>query len=144
MELQLPDMSAENMKATPTSGKALEIMLMDSKMKVGDESGDWLETFEREINVVKEFAKKAVPELADAFDSLELDKVVITAYMIYDDDEKIKNASDMAGGKAVASLRTAVKYLGKVTDDEVDEEIQRIKDDENQGVQDVIAPGSAE
>ena len=144
MELQLPDMSAENMKATPTSGKALEIMLMDSKMKVGDESGDWLETFEREINVVKEFAKKAVPELADAFDSLELDKVVITAYMIYDDDEKIKNASDMAGGKAVASLRTAVKYLGKVTDDEVDEEIQRIKDDESQGVQDVFAPGSAE
>lgn len=123
MELQLPDMSMENMKATPMSGEARKMMFIDAQLKVGDEQGIWLEMFMREINVVRAYMKKMYPHLSTAIDSLAV-KVVITPYQIKDESERINNLSNASGGKPIMSQKTAVMRLGYV--DDVDEELKQI------------------
>lgn len=123
MELQLPDMSMENMKATPMSGEARKMMFIDAQLKVTDESGIWLEFFDREINVVRAFMKKMYPSLSAAIDSLQVD-VVITPYQIRDEAERITNLTNATNGKAIMSQRTAVANLGYV--DDIDEELAQI------------------
>ena len=124
MELQLPDMSMENMKSTPMSGEARKMMFVDAQLKVMEESGIWLEFFYREINVIRAFMKKMYPKLTTAIDSLVVE-VVITPYQIRDDAEKINNLSNATGGKQIMSQRTAISNLGYV--DDVDAEIAQIK-----------------
>lgn len=123
MQLQLPDMSMENMKATPMSGEARKMMFIDAQLKVTDESGIWLELFDREINVIRAFMKKMYPSLASAIDSLQVE-IVITPYQIRDEAERISNLSNATGGKPIMSQRTAVQNLGYV--DDVDEEMELI------------------
>lgn len=123
MELQLPDMSMENMKATPMSGEARKMMFIDAQLKVTDESGIWLEFFDREINVIRAFMKKMYPQYATAIDSLSVE-VEITAYQISDEEERIGNFTNATGGKAIMSQRTAVANLGYV--DDVDAELEQI------------------
>lgn len=119
MALQLPDMSMENMKATPMSGEARKMMFIDAQMKAEDESGTWLEFFDREINVVKAFMKKMFPWLESAIDSLQVE-VVITPYQIRDEAERINNLTNATGGKAIMSQRTAIQNLGYVDDVEAE------------------------
>lgn len=126
MSLQLPDMSMENMKATPMSGEARKMMFIDAQMKVTDESGIWLECFDREINVVRAFMKKMFPSLASAIDSLAVE-VCITPYQIHDESEQISNLTNATGGKAIMSQKTAIRELGYVSD--VDEELRQIKEE---------------
>lgn len=120
--LQLPDMSMDSMKASPMSGEARKMMFIDAQLKVMDESGAWLEFLEREVNVVKAFAKKMYPNLANAIDTLEVD-VEITPFQIRDDAEQINNLRN-ACGKPIMSQRTAIANLAWV--DNVDEEMQEI------------------
>ena len=115
MQLQLPDMSMENMKATPMSGEARKMMFIDAQMKVTDESGAWLEFFDREMNVVRSFMKKMFPKLATAIDSLVVE-IIITPYQIKDESERINNLTNATGGKAIMSQRTAIRNLGYVDD----------------------------
>ena len=125
-QLQLPEMSSEAMKTMPMSAESRKMIFIDGQLKVTDESGMWYDTFYREINVVKAFAKKMYPKLASAFDSLSVE-VLITPYQIQDESEKVGIYSDATGGKPVMSQRTAVQRLGYV--DDVDEELQRIADE---------------
>lgn len=124
MQLQLPDMSMENMKATPMSGEARKMMFIDAQLKVVDESGAWLDFFHREINVVRAFMKKMYPSLAAAIESLQVE-VFITPYQIRDESERIANLSDATGGKPIMSQRTAIQNLGSVED--ADEELAQIQ-----------------
>lgn len=126
MQLQLPDMSMENMKATPMSGEARKMMFIDAQLKVTDESGIWLDMFDREINVVRAFMKIMYPSLADAIDSLQVE-VAITPYQISDETERIGNLSNATGGKPIMSQRTAILNLGYV--DDVDEELGHIAEE---------------
>lgn len=126
MQLQLPDMSMDNMKATPMSGEARKMMFIDAQMKVTDESGAWLEMFDREINVVRAFLKTMYPNLVAAIDALKVE-TIITPYQIRDEAEKINNLSNATGGKPIMSQRTAVANLGYV--DNVDEELKNIADE---------------
>lgn len=123
MELQLPDMSMENMKATPMSGEARKMMFIDAQLKVGDESGIWLEFFDREVNVVRAFMKKMFPQYEKAIDTLKVD-VVINPFRIEDESSKVSMLKE-ASGQPIMSQRTAISRLGYVTD--VDEEIAKIK-----------------
>lgn len=127
VQLQLPDMSMESMKASPMSGEARKMMFVDGQLKVTDESGIWLDVFYREINVVKAFMKKMYPTLVSAIDSLDVE-VVITPYNIKDDAEQITNYGNATNGKAIMSRRTAIKKLGEV--DDVDAEIAQIEAEE--------------
>lgn len=125
-QLQLPEMSSEAMKTMPMSAESRKMIFIDGQLKVTDESGMWYDTFYREINVVKAFAKKMYPKLASAFDSLSVE-FLITPYQIQDESEKVGIYSDATGGKPVMSQRTAIQRLGYVED--VDEELQRIADE---------------
>jgi hypothetical protein len=126
-ELQLPDMSMDNMKSTPMSGEARKMMFIDAQLKVADESGIWLEFFDREINVVRAFMKKMYPKMAASIDSLIVE-TVITPFQIRDEKEQISNYSSATGGKAVMSQRTAIANLGYAED--VDAEIEQIRQEE--------------
>lgn len=123
MHLQLPDMSMESMKATPMSGEARKMMFIDAQLKVTDESGPWLESFDREINVVRAYMKTMYPELSDAIDSLSVD-IIITPYQIRDESERINNLTNATGGKPIMSQRTGVSRLGYV--DDIDKELELI------------------
>lgn len=123
MQLQLPDMSMDSMKATPMSGEARKMVFIDAQMKVKDESGAWLEFFDRETNVLKAFLKKSYPNLASAFDELEVEHR-ITPYQIRDDNEKFSNLSIATNGKPFMSQRTAIKEAGYV--DDVEAEIDQL------------------
>ncbi len=127
VQLQLPDMSMESMKASPMSGEARKMMFIDGQLKVTDESGIWLDVFNREINVVKAFMKKMYPSLSEAIENLDVE-VIITPYNIKDDAEQITNYSNATGGKPIMSRKTAVKNLGMV--DDVDAEIAEIEAEE--------------
>lgn len=128
--LQLPDMSMEQMKATPMSGEARKMLFIDCQMKVTDESGDWLEFFDREVNVIRAFCKQMFPELATAFDTLVVENKIIP-FQINDRSQQIKDMSDATGGKPIVSRRTAIREINIVPEEEVDEEEQRIIDEEN-------------
>lgn len=127
MGLQLPDMSSDNMKETPMSGESRKMLFIDCQMKVLDESGIWIEYFDREMSVVKAFAEKMFPKYAESIRTLEVENV-ITPYTIRDEGERITNYSNATGGKAVMSQRTAVSRLGMV--DDVDEEMKLIEQEE--------------
>lgn len=123
LQLQLPDMSMDNMKSTPMSGEARKMVFIDAQMKVKDESGAWLEFLDRETNVIKALLKKAYPSLAAAFDNLEVEHR-ITPYQIRDDAERFSNLSIATNGKPFMSQRTAVKEAGYV--DDVDSELDQL------------------
>lgn len=127
MGLQLPDMSSDSMKETPMSGESRKMLFIDCQMKVLDESGIWIEYFDREMSVVKAFAEKMFPNLADSIRTLEVENI-ITPFTIRDEGERITNYSNATGGKPVMSQRTAVSRLGMV--DDIDEELKEIEKDE--------------
>lgn len=127
--LQLPDMSMEQMKATPMSGEARKMLFIDCQMKVTDESGDWLEFFDREVNVVRAFCKVMFPELAASFDTLTVENR-ITPFQINDRSQQIKDMSDGTGGKQIVSRRTAIREVGLVPEEEIEDEEKRIEDEE--------------
>ena len=127
MGWQRPDMSSDNMKETPMSGESRKMLFIDCQMKVLDESGIWIEYFDREMSVVKAFAEKMFPSYAEAIRTMEVENI-ITPFTIRDEGERITNYSNATGGKAVMSRRTAVSRLGMV--DDVDEEIKLIEEEE--------------
>lgn len=123
-QLQLPDMSMENMKLTPMSGEARKMVFIDAEMKVTDESGIWLEGFDREINVVRAHAANMYPQYKDAINSVQVE-VEISPYKIKDEGEKINNLTNATGGKAIMSQKTAIQYLGYAED--VEKELEQIR-----------------
>lgn len=123
-QLQLPDVSMDNMKSAPMSGESRKMMFMDSQMKVTRESGIWLEGFDREFNVVRAFAKRMYPHLEKAIDNIRV-KHIITPYQIMDEKEDVEKLSTACG--TIASKKTCVSRLGWV--DDVDEEVRLINED---------------
>lgn len=121
-QLQLPDMSMDNMKETPMSGESRKMLFIDSQMKVTDESGIWLEMLHREFNVVKEFAKLMFPAYSAAIESLTCD-MLITPFRINDESERVTMLGT-AVQTNIASRKTAISRLGWV--DDVDAELEQI------------------
>lgn len=131
-QLQLPDMSMDNMKTTPMSGESRKMLFMDSQMKVTYESGIWEEGLDREFNIIKAYAKIMFPGLADAIDTLTV-TYIITPYQINDEKDNVETLATAAG--TIASTRTCVERLGWAEDP--DEEVRMI---EEGAVEDVFSP----
>lgn len=131
-QLQLPDLSMDNMKTTPMSGESRKMLFMDSQMKVTYESGAWEEALDREFNVIKEYAKLMFPALAAAIDCLAVTHI-ITPYQIRDEKDNVETLATAAG--TIASTRTCVERLGWAEDP--DEEVRMI---EEGAQEDVFAP----
>ena len=107
-------------------------------MKVKDESGRWLEFFDREINVIKAYLKQMLPsDWAADIDALKV-KNVITPYTINSDSDNVSLLVNATGGKQIMAQSTAIKKLGLV--DDVDSEMQKIQ---AEGMQDLFASEAA-
>ncbi len=127
--LQLPDMSMDQMKAIPMSGEARKMLFIDCQLKCIDESGPWLETFDRENNVVKAFMTVMFPDLKADIEALQVENV-ITPFEIDDESSTITDYTNATGGAPIASQKTAIQRLGWV--DDADEELQQIQSESSQ------------
>jgi hypothetical protein len=126
-DIQLPNFSFDEMKAAPASGEAKRYMFVDAIIKVLQEQGMWIEYFDREVNVIRSFAKIMFPKLAKAFDAVQV-KNIITPFTMTEEKDNISNGISATGGKAIASRKTAIKRLGWV--DDTDAELSEIERDE--------------
>ena len=89
MQGQMPDLSFENMKSLGNIGfDARQMILSDAHLKIGDESGAWIEFFERECNVIKEFLKFMNTNWKDEIDNVEVEHI-ITPFIQNDEDALI-------------------------------------------------------
>lgn len=124
-ELQLPDISFENVKGLgATSGVAMQMLLIDAHLKVGDESEIYEEMFEREYNVIKAFLGEMNTKWKSSIDNLEVEPV-ITPFMINDEKTTIEMLVAANGNKPVISQKTSIKQTGLV--ENADDEYEQIK-----------------
>lgn len=127
-QLQLPDWSYESMKSNPMSGESRKQLFIDAQLKVKDESGRLIEFYDREVNVVKAFAKASLPTSYHAdIDALPVENV-ITPFTITDEKDTITNLTTANGGKPLISHRESIEMYGHSTD--VDKTLQEIAEDE--------------
>lgn len=115
-QLQLPDWSYEKMSQQALSGESRKQMFIDAQLKVKDESGRLIEFFDREMNVIKAFARVILGSgYAEAVDSLAVEQI-ITPFSIEDEGDTIKNLVAANGGKAIISQRESVELYGHSKD----------------------------
>lgn len=126
-ELQMPDLSVENVKSFGASGVAREHLLTNAHLKIGDESGDILEFLDRECSVIKHFLKTMNPTWADITE-LKIENV-ITPFVMQDEAKNV-NTLVAAVQRPIVSQRTAIERLGYVTD--MDEELKLIQEEEQE------------
>lgn len=113
---QMPDISFENMKSLGNIGfDARQTLLTDAHLRVGDESGAWIEAFERECSVIKAFLKMMNVTWKGEVDNVEVEHV-ITPFIQNDEKSEIEKWVTASGGKAVVSQLEAIKNLGISTD----------------------------
>ena len=127
-QIQLPDISFENLKAVPMSADSRKMILTDAQLKVTEEEGTWLDCFDRENNVLRAFIAKIWPDLAGAAESLQID-TIITPYSMESDSDNIDNGTKACGNQAIMSQRSAIQRYTDITDP--DEELQQIQEEEN-------------
>ncbi len=127
-QLQLPDWSYESMKATPMSGESRKQLFIDAQLKVKDESGRIMEMLDREVNVVKCFARAILGEsYAADIDALQVE-TEIKPFTITDEADTISNLVQANGGKPIISQRESVEALGWSSD--VDKTMQELAAEE--------------
>ena len=138
-QLQLPDWSYENMKTSPMSGEARKQLFIDCHLKVKDESGRWLEFFDREVNVVRAYMKQMLPpEYAADIDALPVENI-ISPFTITSKADDLDIYVNATGGKQLLSQATAIQKLGMVED--ADDELRKIQ---AEGMQDLFAAEAAQ
>ena len=125
--LQLPDWSYEKMSQQALSGESRKQLFIDAQMKVKDESGRLLEMFDREMNIIKAFAKVIFVETYnDDIDSLSVE-TVITPFTITDNRDTINNLVTANGGKPIMSQRESIEEFGHSND--VDRTLSEINEE---------------
>ena len=126
MQSQMPDVSFDNMKSLGNIGyDARQMLLADAHLKVGDESGAWIELFEREASVVKEFMKHMNTSWADEIDNIEIEHI-ITPFIQNDEDATADRLLKLNGGKPVMSQLESIQQAGYSNDAQVTlEQIQK-------------------
>ncbi|MCL1933263.1 MAG: phage portal protein [Candidatus Azobacteroides sp.] len=127
-QLQLPDISYDNMKTTPMSGESRKMLLTDAMLKVTQESGRFLEMFDREINVIKAFLKVMMPGMDGAIEGLRVENQIIP-FSITDDKDTIGNIMTATAGKPIMSQLEGIQNLG--WSDNPEETLRQIKEENN-------------
>lgn len=127
-QLQLPDWSYGKMSQQALSGESRKQMFIDAQLKVKDESGRLIELFDREMNVVKAFAKIMIGEsYAADIDALKVE-TLITPFAITDEKDTINNLMAANGGKAIMSQRESIEMYGH--SDDVDKTLREIAEED--------------
>lgn len=116
MQAQMPDLSFENMKGLGNIGyDARQTLLTDAHLKIGDESGMWIEFLERECNVIKAFLKVMNRKWADEVDNVQVEHI-ITPYIQNDELAEINKRMKANGGKAIESQLESIQKYGESSD----------------------------
>lgn len=124
---QMPDISFDNMKALGNIGyDARQTLFMDAHLKVGDESGAWIEAFEREANVIKAFLKQMNTAWASEIDNIDIEHV-ISPFIQNDEAAEIAKWTKANGGKPIVSQLESIQNAGlsanpKKTMEQINEE----------------------
>ena len=126
MQSQMPDVSFDNMKSLGNIGyDARQMLLTDAHLKVGDESGAWMEFFEREASVIKEFLKHMNESWKNEVDDIEIEHV-ISPFIQNDEDATADRLLKLNGGKPVMSQLESIRQAGYSNDAEATmEQIQK-------------------
>lgn len=112
MQSQMPDVSFDNMRSLGNIGyDARQMLLTDAHLKVGDESGTWIEFFDREASVVKEFLKHMNRSWASEIDNVEVENI-ITPFIQQDEDAVADRLIKLNGGKPVMSQLESIQQAG--------------------------------
>lgn len=134
-QLQLPDWSYGKMSQQALSGESRKQMFIDAQLKVKDESGRLIEFFDREMNVVKAFAKIMLGDgYAADIDALKVE-TLITPFAITDEKDTINNLMAANGGEPIMSQRESIELFGH--SDDVDKTLREINE---QSKRDVFEP----
>ena len=105
-------------------------MFIDAELKVGDESGDLLEFFDREVNVVKAFLKLMMGSAYhNDIDALVVENI-ITPYRITDAKETVELLLTANGNKPIMSQRESIQQYGY--SDDIDQTLKEIAEQEMQ------------
>ena len=126
MQSQMPDVSFDNMKSLGNIGyDARQMLLTDAHLKVGDESGVWIEFFEREASVVKEFLKLMNKSWNSEIDNIGIEHI-ISPFIQNDESATIDRLQKANGGKAIMSQLESIQHAGYSNDPQATlEQIQR-------------------
>jgi len=129
MQAQIPDISFENLKSLGNIGyDARKTLLADAHLKIGEESGAWIEFFEREVNVIKAFLKKMNTRWKEEdVDAVKVEHV-ITPFVQEDEAAEINKWITASGGKPIVSQLDAIKNSNLT--DNADETYERIQQEE--------------
>ncbi len=113
---QMPDISFSNMSRLGNIGyDARETLLTDAHLKVGDESGDWIEFFEREDSVIKSFLKMMNTAWENEIDDVEVEHI-ITPFIQRNETAEITKRMAANGGKPIESHLESIKRYGQSND----------------------------
>lgn len=116
MQAQIPDLSFENMKGLGNIGyDARQTLLTDAHLKIGDESGTWIEFLERECNVIKAFLKIMNRKWASEIDNINVEHI-ITPYIQNDELAEINRRMKANGNKPIESQLESIQKYGDSSD----------------------------
>lgn len=125
---QMPDISFANMMSLGNIGfDARQTLLTDAHLKVGDESGVWIEGLERESNVIKAFLSLMNVDFAKEVDNVEVEHI-ITPFIQQDEKANIERLQAANGGKPIMSQLESIKAYGQSTEPE--KTLKLIREDE--------------
>ena len=113
MQAQMPDISFSNMRGLGNIGyDARKTLLTDAHLKIGDESGAWLEFLERENSIIKAFLKKLnVGFKEDDIDSVLIENI-ITPFVQEDEMQNIQKWKLAGGDTPLVSPIEAIENAG--------------------------------
>lgn len=133
---QMPDISFANMMGLGNIGfDARQTLLTDAHLKVGDESGEWIEAFERESNVIDVFLRHMNVDWADEIDNVETEHI-ITPFIQQDEKATIERIQAANGGKPIMSQLESIKAYGQSTNPQ--ETLKQIREDDAADVMEEI------
>jgi len=115
-QAQMPDISFEKMKSLGNIGfDARQTLLTDAHLKVGDESGAWIEFFERETSVIKSFLGQMKKDWAKELDNVEVEHI-ITPFIQKNEKDEIERRMSANGGKPIESHIESIRRYGRSPD----------------------------
>ena len=115
-QAQIPDISFDNMKGLGNIGyDARQTLLTDAHLKIGEESGNWIEFLERECNVIKAFLKIMNRKWESEIDNVNVEHI-ITPYIQNDEMAEINRRMKANGNKPIESQLESIQKYGDSSD----------------------------
>ena len=94
---------------------ARQTLLTDAHLKLGDETGSWVEFLERECNVIKAFLKVMNKKWENEIDNVSVEHI-ITPYIQNDEMAEINKRMKANGNKPIESQLESIQKYGESSD----------------------------